>query len=76
VDERKRKIAGNCRSDHLMLANVIIDYEMADNKSRFCWDNFLSEATLRLLISMVSSADPGCFFPDLDPYIFHPGSRG
>ena len=52
MDERKRKIAGSCRSDHLMLANVIIDYEMAADKSRFCWENFLSEATLRLLISM------------------------
>ncbi len=35
-----------------MLANVIIDYEAADNRSRFCWENFLSEATIRMLINM------------------------
>ena len=55
VDERKRELANGSRSDHLMMANVMMDWEQSvrDGRSRnFCWDNFLSESTLRMLDNM------------------------
>ncbi len=55
VDAKKKMLSRGTRSDHLMMANVIIDWEdaMEDGRSRdFCWDYFLSESTLRMLDNM------------------------
>lgn len=55
VDRRKCELAKGTRSDHLMLANAIADWEYESGRGRgrqFCWDNFLSESTLRMLANM------------------------
>jgi len=52
ADLVRQDLAGNTRSDHLMLANALSGYEMSNNKSRYCWENYLSESTVRLLLSM------------------------
>ena len=50
VDEMKCRLSRGTRSDHLMLANALIEWEdaVADGRSRqFCWDHFLSESMLK-----------------------------
>jgi len=54
VDKVKQRFGSGTLSDHLMLANVIIDYNDSDDKSLFCWQNFLSQSTIKMLISMKS----------------------
>ena len=55
VDKKKRELSNNSRSDHLMLANVMSEWEKASLNKRsndFCWNYFLSESTLRMLNNM------------------------
>ncbi len=55
VDKKKRELSSGTRSDHLMLANVILDWEDARERGRsrdFCWEYFLSESTLKMLDNM------------------------
>ena len=55
VDAKRVELSGNTKSDHLMLANAISGWEEAVeyNEGReYCWNNFLSEATLRMLNNM------------------------
>jgi len=52
ADLAKQELASNTRSDHLTLANVMCGYENCFNRSSFCWNNFLSESTLKLLLNM------------------------
>ena len=57
VDAKKRDLARGTRSDHLMLANAIIEWEDAvkDGRSRqFCWEFFLSESMLKERYSVLS----------------------
>jgi len=54
VDKVKQRFGSGTLSDHLMLANVIIDYNESESKPHFCWKNFLSQSVLRMLISMKS----------------------
>ena len=52
VDEVKAKLTGNSRSDHLMMANVILKWEEKIEQGRsqyFCYNNFLSESILQML---------------------------
>lgn len=51
VDSVRREFARGCKSDHLMIANVMMDYEEAkrSNDGNFCWDHFLSPNTLNML---------------------------
>ena len=55
VDAKKVELSRNSRSDHLMLANTILGWEEAISHHQgrqYCWDNFLSESTLRMLQNM------------------------
>ncbi len=55
VDDCKRELSRGTRSDHLMLANAISQWESATSRGRgrdFCWNFFLSESTLRMLDNM------------------------
>jgi ATP-dependent RNA helicase DHX36 len=55
VDKKKRELSSGTRSDHLMLANAILDWEAAVSRGdarQFCWENFLSESTLKMLDNM------------------------
>ena len=52
ADLAKQELANNTRSDHLTLANVMSRYENSRSKSSFCWNNFLSESTLKMLLNM------------------------
>ena len=55
VDKTRLELSKNTKSDHLMLANVMSEWEEAvkNNHGRdYCWDNFLSETTLRMLDNM------------------------
>jgi|FrelakmetLWP11LW_1041352.scaffolds.fasta_scaffold197275_1 HrpA-like RNA helicase len=52
ADQRRCQLAGESRSDHLMLVNAFRGWEKASRAGRsrdFCWDNFLSEPTLKML---------------------------
>lgn len=57
VDSIKFDFSRGTRSDHIMLANTISEwrkYKRQNNNSdqKFCWENFLSSATLRQLENM------------------------
>ena len=55
VDAKRLQLSRNTKSDHLMLANAISGWEDAlnyDEGHHFCWDNYLSESTLRMLSNM------------------------
>jgi ATP-dependent RNA helicase DHX36 len=55
VDERKRGLAAGTKSDHIMLANAISGWERARRSNQsgdYCWSNYLSESTLRMLSNM------------------------
>ncbi|XP_016976027.1 ATP-dependent DNA/RNA helicase DHX36 [Drosophila rhopaloa] len=55
VDEIKRRMARNMRSDHLLVHNTIIDYResrYAHAERDFCYKNFLSSMTLQQLERM------------------------
>ena len=55
VDKRRLELSRNTKSDHLMLANVMSEWEEAvimKQGREYCWDNFLSETTLRMLDNM------------------------
>jgi len=52
ADLARQALTGNTRSDHLMLANALAEYETSEARGSFCWENFLSESTLRLLLNM------------------------
>jgi len=52
ADFAKQGLASNTRSDHLMLANALSKYETSYDRRNFCWNNFLSESTLKLLLNM------------------------
>eukprot|EP00088_Acartia_fossae_P004520 TRINITY_DN1193_c0_g1_i7.p1 TRINITY_DN1193_c0_g1~~TRINITY_DN1193_c0_g1_i7.p1 ORF type:complete len:572 (-),score=168.18 TRINITY_DN1193_c0_g1_i7:129-1814(-) len=54
VDAIKKEFGENTYSDHLMLANVIYEYEQTSNKSDFCWQNFLSQSTMKMLLGLKS----------------------
>lgn len=49
VDKIKRKLAGESRSDHFLMANVMLKWENSTNPNEFCYRNFLSESTLKML---------------------------
>ena len=54
-DRRRRELSNGTKSDHLMFANVMFDWEDAvasGNSHGFCWKNFLSENTLKMLDKM------------------------
>jgi ATP-dependent RNA helicase DHX36 len=55
VDAKRVDLSRNTKSDHLMLANVIAGWEDALDYNEghdYCWDNYLSESTLRMLNNM------------------------
>lgn len=55
VDKIKQDFAGNLRSDHLLLHQVIEKYRLAchnNNADRFCYDNFLSMSVLKHIENM------------------------
>ena len=55
VDKVKCQLSRGTRSDHLMLANAILEWEDAKASGwdrKFCWEHFLSESTLRMLDNM------------------------
>merc|ERR1719322_2049148 len=55
VDKKRLELSKNTKSDHLMLANVMSEWEEAVIRKQgreYCWDNFLSEITLRMLENM------------------------
>ncbi|KAH6933805.1 hypothetical protein HPB50_018284 [Hyalomma asiaticum] len=55
VDEVKRRFAGDTKSDHMMLVNVFSQWEEAvrhRNGNEFCYANFLSWNTLKMLSNM------------------------
>ena len=55
VDAKRVELSGNTKSDHLMLANAIAGWEEAmdyNEGHHYCWDNYLSESTLRMLNNM------------------------
>ena len=55
VDQKRLNLSKNSMSDHLMLANAISGWEDAVENGEgrsYCWDNFLSESTLRMLCTM------------------------
>ena len=52
VDAIRVELSGNTKSDHLMLANAMAGWEEAMDYNEgfdYCWDNYLSESTLRML---------------------------
>ena len=52
VDQTKFHLARDSRSDHIMMANVIKEWEYCKQNGssrQFCWDNFLSENVLNML---------------------------
>ena len=52
VREVKSKLTGDSRSDHLMMANVMLKWEEKVEQGRsqyFCYNNFLSESILNML---------------------------
>ncbi len=52
VDKIRRKLAGNSRSDHLLMANVMLQWEHHSRNGTtrsFCQENFLSDNTLKML---------------------------
>lgn len=55
VDEVKKRFAGDTKSDHMMLAEVFSQWENAvrmHNEEEFCFRNFLSRSTLKMLANM------------------------
>ena len=52
ADQRRFALSEDSKSDHLMLANAISGWEKSHNKRQYCWDNFLSESTIRMLVNM------------------------
>ncbi|KAK7268103.1 hypothetical protein RIF29_20790 [Crotalaria pallida] len=55
ADEAKRSFAGDSCSDHIALLKAFEgwkDAKRSGNEKEFCWDNFLSPATLRLIDDM------------------------
>ncbi|XP_062607434.1 LOW QUALITY PROTEIN: ATP-dependent DNA/RNA helicase DHX36-like [Saccostrea cucullata] len=74
ADRCRKELAGRSKSDHMMLIKAFKGWEKATrngNGGKFCYDNFMSEATLRLLkkmkkqfaellfdIGFVNSSDP------------------
>ncbi|KAH9510374.1 ATP-dependent DNA/RNA helicase dhx36 [Bulinus truncatus] len=55
ADEARKRLAGESRSDHIMLMNAFKGWEESkrngENRS-YCWSNFLSENTLKMLLEM------------------------
>lgn len=51
-DMKKRELSNGWNSDHLLLHHAIHLYEQSNDKRRFCWEYFLSSATLKLLVNM------------------------
>lgn len=57
ADERRRILAEGSKSDHIMLVNAFKGWEHAKrygNEQQYCWRNFLSAMTLKLLSNMKS----------------------
>ncbi|XP_071450154.1 ATP-dependent DNA/RNA helicase DHX36-like [Hetaerina americana] len=57
VDQKKRQLAKGCKSDHLVVAEALRNWEHLDSFGnekgrRFCWEYFLSSHTLSLLRNM------------------------
>ena len=52
ADKRRVQLSRGMKSDHLMLANAIAGWENSTDPRQFCWENFLSESTLRMLSNM------------------------
>lgn len=54
VDRRKFQISKGWKSDHLLMIEVMKQYESCSRNEikRFCYDNFLSHHTMELLIKM------------------------
>merc|ERR1711962_860545 len=70
--------AASTKSDHLMLANVITDFYHADNKSRFCWNNFISESVIKMLVNMKSQLAQNLYakrFLESDDYMAESANR-
>ena len=52
VEKARSELAGECRSDHLMMANVLMKWEhhvQQGSSKDFCYDYFLSESILKML---------------------------
>ena len=52
VDQTKERLSGDCRSDHLMMANIMLKWENEKehgNPRKFAYDFFLSESVLKML---------------------------
>lgn len=52
ADAKKRRLAEDSLSDHLVLSTVMETYESMSDPSSFCWEYFLSPYTLKLLKKM------------------------
>ncbi|TRY69262.1 hypothetical protein TCAL_13343 [Tigriopus californicus] len=55
ADEKRRQLSRGTKSDHLLLANAIQEWEKARSNGSnrdFCWEFFLSESVLRMLVNM------------------------
>ncbi|KAJ8923410.1 hypothetical protein NQ315_001968, partial [Exocentrus adspersus] len=52
ADMMKVELAGDWKSDHLLLHKALEAFETSSNPSQFCWKYFLSSYTLKLLQKM------------------------
>ncbi|XP_068136975.1 ATP-dependent DNA/RNA helicase DHX36 [Hyperolius riggenbachi] len=57
ADARRKELSKNTKSDHLTVLNAVLGWEEAKRygpraERDFCWDNFLSSNSLKMLINM------------------------
>ncbi|XP_076330694.1 ATP-dependent DNA/RNA helicase DHX36-like [Tachypleus tridentatus] len=55
ADWKRKQIAQNSKSDHLMLVQAFNGWEVAMEKGydqQYCWENFLSHSTLKMLANL------------------------
>ncbi|KAK2193777.1 hypothetical protein NP493_5g02083 [Ridgeia piscesae] len=55
ADQKRQEMAGDTRSDHLMLISAYEGWERAKDRgtaSQYCWEHFLSASTLKMLQDM------------------------
>lgn len=55
ADEARKRLSENSKSDHIMLINAFRGWERSQamgDSHRYCWENFLSQNTLKMLKDM------------------------
>lgn len=52
VDKIRMEMSKGEKSDHLILHEAIRNFELSNNKRKYCWDYFLSFNTLNMLLGM------------------------